>query len=177
VMAEGSRGLLLVEGGRRGDEAHVREGLREIPHGLAASRADLLGEEADLVRETAEALEKRLRLLVVARVREVFRRPEVARRERVLGPGDAVVARVVGVTHDEAVAIERLRDVAVGSCHARMAGLAIAVAREEEEARVRVLAAIVAHVAPELVVVAALLDLGADRLALPREPLAVHRHG
>src|SRR5690348_13772084 len=136
VMAIGSRALVLKERRRRGDEAHVGEGLREVAGRLSAARPDLLGEEPHVVRIAAKALEEPLRLVPVPGVREILRRPEIARREGVLRGGDAVVAGVVRIAMDEAVAIERLRDVAVGSLHARIARLAIAIAREEKEARV-----------------------------------------
>src|SRR5690348_5861172 len=147
VRAMASGGLLLEECGGGGDEAHVGEGLREVAHGLAGARADLLGEEADVVRVLAELLEELLRLVVVAGVREVFGRPEIARRERVLRRGEAVVAGVVAVAVDQPVVAQDLRDVAVRSLHARMPGLAIAVAREEQQARIGLLAAVVRDVA------------------------------
>src|SRR5690348_11952845 len=92
VWVIASRGLFLVERGRRRDEAHVGERLREVAHGLVRGPLDLLAEEAHVVRIAAEPVEAALRAIVLARVGEVFHRPEAAGREGVLAAMDAVGA-------------------------------------------------------------------------------------
>src|SRR6185503_12430966 len=90
VWVIASRGLFLVEGDGRRDEAHVGERLREVAHRLVRGPFDLLAEEAYVVGIAAKPVEAALRALVLARVGEVFHRPEAARREGVLAAVDAV---------------------------------------------------------------------------------------
>src|SRR4051812_26888516 len=105
-----SRRLALVERDRRRDQAHVGERLREISHRGAALPVELLREEADVVGKAAEALEGRPRAIVLAGVRQVFDRPEAARREGVLRPVQAVLVGRGTIALHEAVAHERAAD-------------------------------------------------------------------
>src|SRR4051812_13112113 len=134
VMA--SRRLFLVQGGRRRDEAHVRERLGEIADGLLRGPFDLLREETHVVGVSAQPVESPLRTLVLAGVGEVLHRPEAARRERILAAVHAVIRGLRAIALDELVAHQRRADVFEGALHARLARLRVAEAGKQEQARI-----------------------------------------
>src|ERR1043166_7932548 len=136
AFTRSSGGLSLIERHGGGDEAHVRERLREVSHRRAGSRLELLAEESHVVGISREPLESALRPRFVARVGEVFHGPEAARSEGVLGAMDAVLEGLRPIALHEAVAHERAPDELERALHARILGMRVAVAREEQQARV-----------------------------------------
>src|SRR3954471_15253110 len=69
---------------RGGDEPEVTQRLREVAEEGAVGRVDLLGIEADVVREAGELVEQRGRLVGPAGGRQRLDEPERARQERAL---------------------------------------------------------------------------------------------
>ena len=77
---------------------------------------------------------------------------------------------------DEAVAHQRLLDEAIGGAHARRLRLAIPVACQKQQARVRLAAAVVGDIAAELLVESLALDLRANRIASAVQCRRVQAH-
>src|SRR5271155_3538979 len=89
--------------GRGIDDAHMREGLREIAEKAFPPWIVFLGEEAKVVAQGQQPLEQRDGVLMAANQREAVRQPKRANKESSLTARQPVTAGSCRVAHDQAI--------------------------------------------------------------------------
>src|SRR3954454_20314420 len=128
---------ILLQFERGIDKREVRKALRKVAEEVAALRVDLLGVEADVVRELQELFHQADGRISPPEDRERFDQPEGTREKRSLGAFDSVLSRVT--TYERAVGEVGL-DRVDGREQARVVRVAVCEEHSEEQARVEVVA-------------------------------------